>query len=150
MKKISIIVGFVLALTMSVLFGWFVGQNKCIVPQVVTKLSLADFFSPNVRVITPKINQLVTSPLDIQGEARGTWYFEASFPVKLLDSNGNEIALGVANAQGDWMTENFVPFKLSLIFSKPATEIGILVLVKDNPSGLYQNDDQVSFPIRFK
>lgn len=150
MKKISIMVGFVLVLAMSVLFGWFVGQNKCMVPQIVTKLSLADFSSPNVRVITPKINQLITSPLDIQGEARGTWYFEASFPVKLLDNNGNEIALSVASAQGDWMTENFVPFKLNLVFSKPDTETGTLVLIKDNPSGLPQNDAQVSFPIRFK
>jgi hypothetical protein len=150
MKKVLIIVGFMLVLTMSVLFGWFVGQNKCIAPQVVTKKSFADFSSSNVRVVTPKINQLVISPLDIQGEARGTWYFEASFPVKLLDGNGNEIALGVASAQDDWMTGNFVPFKLSLIFSKPATETGILVLIKDNPSGLSQNDDQVSFPIRFK
>jgi hypothetical protein len=150
MKKILFIVGFLLLLVVSILLGWFLGQNKCIAPQSIVNLPLINFSSPNVRVVTPKINQTIISPLEIQGEARGTWYFEASFPVKLLDSNRNEVALGIASAQSDWMTENFVPFKLSLIFSKPATDTGSLVLIKDNPSGLPQNDAQVSFPIRFK
>src|ERR1700746_2179249 len=43
----------------------------------------------------------VTSPLTITGKAKG-WYFEASFPVKLLDGQGNVLASGPAQAQGDW------------------------------------------------
>ncbi len=141
---------FALLLVVSIIFGWWVGQNKCMGPQNIIELPLANFSSPNVRATNPKVNQIVTSPLEIQGEARGTWYFEASFPVKLLDGNGNEIASGIASAQSDWMTENFVPFKLKLVFNKPTTATGTLVLIKDNPSGLPQNDAQVSFPIRFQ
>jgi hypothetical protein len=81
------------------------------------------------------------------GKARGTWYFEASFPVVLIDSSGKVIATGIAQAEGDWMTENFVPFKATIL--APSTFIGpaTLVLRKDNPSGLPEHDASVSFPI---
>src|SRR6185503_7556549 len=56
----------------------------------------------------PTPGSLVKSPLTITGKARGYWYFEASFPARLLDGNGKEIAIKPAQAQGDWMTEEFV------------------------------------------
>lgn len=102
-----------------------------------------------INVSQPTINQTVSSPLVITGEARGKWYFEASFPVKLLDANNQEVARGVAQAQGDWMTENFVPFTVSLTFSQPATASGQLILSKDNPSGLPANDAQLVIPVNF-
>jgi hypothetical protein len=85
----------------------------------------------------------------VSGEARGSWYFEASFPVRLLDGNGQEIARGPAQAQGDWMTTNFVPFTVQLTFSPPTTPVGTLVLEKDNPSGLPQNAMSISIPVDF-
>ena len=83
----------------------------------------------------------------VVGQARGTWYFEASFPVVLIDASGKIIATGIAQAEGDWMTENFVPFKATI--KAPASFIGpaTLVLRKDNPSGLPENDASISFPI---
>ena len=102
-----------------------------------------------IRVWTPIANQAVKSPLLVEGEARGTWYFEASFPVGILDGNGTELGVVPAQAQGDWMTQNFVPFKAELKFAVPATETGTLVLEKDNPSGLPEHDDQIRIPIRF-
>ena len=88
------------------------------------------------------------SPLVVTGEARGFWFFEASFPVKLVDEQGNLIVQGIAQAQDEWMTENFVPFKVTLEFSTFATS-GFLVLEKDNPSGLPENADEIRAPIRF-
>src|SRR4051812_32842409 len=41
-----------------------------------------------IQVNAPKPNDLVKSPLTVTGKARGTWYFEASFPVRLEDANG--------------------------------------------------------------
>jgi hypothetical protein len=103
-----------------------------------------------IKVTNPQPNQVVESPLIIEGEARGTWFFEATFPVKLLDANGNVIAAHFAQAQDDWMTENFVPFKAQIEFEKPATDTGVLILEKDNPSGLPENDAKIEIPVRYK
>jgi len=102
----------------------------------------------DVQVSEPEANTVVTSPLTVKGEARGTWYFEASFPVKLLDSAGNELAAAPAQAQGEWMTTDFVPFEALLSFATTA-ETGSLVLMKDNPSGDPANDMSVVIPVRF-
>jgi len=47
------------------------------------------------------------------------------------------------------MTENFVPFAVSLAFDQPTTATGTLVLQKDNPSGLPENADEITIPVRF-
>lgn len=81
------------------------------------------------------------------GKARGYWFFEASFPIELLDKDGKLLATGIATAQTDWMTTEFVPFKAEI--KAPIDYIGpaTLVLHKDNPSGLPENDASISFPI---
>ena len=102
-----------------------------------------------IKVTTPLPNESVTSPLKIEGQARGTWYFEAFFPVKLLDANGKVLAQAPAQAQGDWMSNEYVPFTVTLTFSKPTTPLGTLVLEKDNPSGLPENADEFRIPVYF-
>lgn len=94
-------------------------------------------------------NKTIESPLFIDGQAIGPWYFEGSFPVFLYDSNGKEVASGIAMAKSDWMTENPVPFEVTLNFIVPETEKGTLIFKKDNPSGLPENDDEVVIPIKF-
>ena len=86
----------------------------------------------------------------VEGEARGTWFFEASFPVRLLDGNGVELAVAPAQAQDDWMTEEFVPFAVRLQFFAPITATGTLVFEKDNPSGLPEHADELRVPVRFE
>lgn len=103
----------------------------------------------NLIRVNIKPGQTISSPLVITGEARGYWFFEASFPVKILDENGNVIAVKPAQAQGEWMTENFVPFKVELNFTAPAFSRGTLVFEKDNPSGLPENADELRIPIDF-
>jgi len=98
-----------------------------------------------------KENQEIISPLEITGKARGAWFFEASFPVILTNWDGLIIAEGYATAQDNWMTENFVNFTAKLEFEKPNTyNNGTLILKKDNPSGLPENDDALEIPITFK
>ncbi|MFH0820153.1 MAG: Gmad2 immunoglobulin-like domain-containing protein [Candidatus Peregrinibacteria bacterium] len=101
-----------------------------------------------IQVETPQAYQQVTSPLVVTGQARGPWYFEASFPVRLLNDQGNELAVTPAQAQGDWMTEDFVPFTATLEFATTA-KTGTLVFQKDNPSGLPEHDDELRMPVRF-
>lgn len=102
-----------------------------------------------ITVSSPRPNKIVKSPLLVKGEARGYWFFEASFPVRLLDDQGQVVTSGIARALSDWMTENFVPFEAELSFSTPENGKGTLVLEKDNPSGLLENSDQLRFPVYF-
>lgn len=94
-------------------------------------------------------NQKIKSPLTVHGEARGGWYFEATFPIRVADSNGNVIGSGPAKANGDWMVEDFVPFSATITFTKPATATGTISFLKDNPSGLPENDDALVVPVQF-
>jgi len=102
-----------------------------------------------IRIDSPRPNQTISSPLIIQGEARGTWFFEGDFPVYLLDDNGKELKIGIARAKSDWMTENFVLFEAKIEFQQPKIKTGVLVFKKDNPSGLLEHDDELRMPVRF-
>jgi len=102
-----------------------------------------------IKSSNPRPNQTILSPLFIKGKARGSWFFEASFPIKLLDIDGKEIALTIAQAKSDWMTEDFVPFEAVLQFVTPDIKEGTLVFKKDNPSGLAEQDDELVIPIKF-
>jgi hypothetical protein len=95
-------------------------------------------------------NQVVMSPLVLSGTAPGPWYFEAVFPIDLLDASGTGLEHSRAQAQSDAMTTAPVAFKASFTFNAPAGATGTLVLHNDNPSGLPENDDEVRIPIRFR
>lgn len=103
-----------------------------------------------LKVTYPTSGALVSSPIIIKGEARGYWFFEASFPVRLLDEDGKELAVGIAQAKNNWMVEDYVPFEVKIEFSNPGSDIGYLVFEKDNPSGLPENADSVSMPVFFQ
>jgi len=100
-----------------------------------------------VIVTTPEPNQTINSPLIVEGEARGNWFFEASFPIELVDNQGKILGQSFVQAQSDWMTENFVPFKGELNYQVTATTTGKLILRNDNPSGLAQNDKKIEMPV---
>jgi hypothetical protein len=89
----------------------------------------------SLRVDTPQPGQTVSSPLVVRGSARGPWYFEATFPVTLLDGHGQRLAQTHATAQGEWMTTDWVPFSATLTFATPTTATGTLVIDNANPSG---------------
>lgn len=105
---------------------------------------------PEVIVDMPAYGAVVTSPLKVTGRARGTWFFEANLPVTLKDSNGKVLAQKGFQAIGEWMTEDFVEFEGTLEFATPTTELGVLLIEKDNPSGLPEHDAAFAVPVRFK
>ena len=103
-----------------------------------------------IRVDYPLPNQVITSPLSIKGQARGSWFFEASFPVVLVDWDGRIIAQGIAQAKSNWMTTEFVPFEATLPYvadQNVYSTKGALILRKDNPSGLPANDNALEIPV---
>lgn len=102
-----------------------------------------------IRISTPRPNATIQSPIKITGEARGNWFFEASFPIKIYDGDGKELGTAIAEAKAEWMTEKFVPFEAMLEFEVPTTVKGTLVLQKDNPSGRPEFDDKLVVPVVF-
>lgn len=106
-------------------------------------------------------NNGISSPLVITGKARGPWYFEASFPILITDWDGRIIATTPAEAvldpndpESTWMTVDFVPFQAVIEFETPAgpgsaVNRGTLILKRDNPSGLPENDAALEIPVVF-
>ncbi|MFA5954028.1 MAG: Gmad2 immunoglobulin-like domain-containing protein [Patescibacteria group bacterium] len=143
---VMLVVGLLLVFLLGVLYEQ--QQQKAVSKN--TALEATSKTANNLIVVTsPVKDAVVASPLVITGSARGPWYFEASFPVRLLGSDGSVLGSGVAQAEGDWMTENFVPFTAILTFIPPQTGTGVLVLQKDNPSGIPGHDDALYIPVRF-
>jgi hypothetical protein len=112
------------------------------VGNAVAKKGLIDLYSPQP-------NHKISAPLKLEGRARGYWYFEGDFPIEVLH-NGQVIGEGIGMAQGEWMTEDFVAFEAELYFNSPGSGTGLLILKRDNPSGLPENDDQLTVPIVFE
>lgn len=103
-----------------------------------------------IRINYPRSGDTISSPLEVVGTARGNWYFEASFPVIVVDWDGKIIGQGIAQAQGDWMTTDFVPFKGTITFEDPTVyNRGAVIFRKDNPSGDPSRDDALEIPVFF-
>jgi Immunoglobulin-like domain of bacterial spore germination len=124
-------------------------------PQISTEYMI-ESLSDLIVVETVRIGDSITSGMKVAGKARGGWYFEASFPVMVVNWEGLIIGQGIATAQGDWMTTEFVPFTTTLTFESPYKpgdpdfmKRGTLILQKDNPSGLPENDAALEIPVTF-
>lgn len=116
-------------------------------PVATSTPSAPEPLSSKVVVTFPKKDQVVQKKFTVIGKAPGNWFFEASAPVLVKDKDGTKIAQTTAQVQGDWMTIELVDFTADINivsgYSGPAT----LVLLKDNPSGLPENDDSVEIAI---
>ncbi len=115
--------------------------------EIPEKITYTNSSADLIAVDLPFPGAVTGKNFTVIGKARGTWFFEASFPVQVYDQNGNQLAQVVAQAQGDWMTENFVPFKAEVVVPSTYTGPATLVLHKDNPSGLPEHEASISFPI---
>jgi subtilisin family serine protease len=118
--------------------------------------AILDEKAGRIVITSPSPDGVIKSPLLITGVARGEWYFEARFPVTLVDWNGLIIADGYATAGGDWNTEDFVPFSATLEFVSPYKEgdpdfmkKGALIFQRNNVSGLPEHDEALEVPVSF-
>lgn len=102
----------------------------------------------NIKVTTPSVSasSSVQQVFSVAGEARGNWYFEASFPITVYAEDGSVLLQTFATADGEWMTIEFVPFNVELNLGD-YTGAATVVLNRDNPSGLPENDASVSFDV---
>ncbi len=106
--------------------------------------------SKNVSIFAPASGASVEQTFDVAGIAPNAWYFEAVFPIQVRDPEDNVIARGQGQAQSDWTTPGPVPFKATITLNAPYHGSATLILMKDNPSGLPENDDSVTLPIVIK
>lgn len=102
-----------------------------------------------IRIYNPKLGQVIHSPVKLEGEAKGMWYFEGDFPVELIDDDSVTIAKAVASADSNWMTEKFVPFSANIEFTTDKKS-GYIVFMRDNASGLPRHDRSFYLPVHFK
>ncbi|MFA6383427.1 MAG: Gmad2 immunoglobulin-like domain-containing protein [Parcubacteria group bacterium] len=105
-------------------------------------------------ISAPAKNSTIFSPIIVSGKARGTWFFEGSFPMEVYEDSGKKIGSGTAQFVSspeapEWMTENFVNFSGTVEFSKPTTETGYILFKKDNSSDLRELDESFKLPVKF-
>ncbi len=103
-----------------------------------------------IKVNYPKPNDVIKNPVSISGEARGTWFFEASFPITILDANRKVLAKVPMQATADWMTVDFVSFEGIVSFIKSTTTTGFIIFENDNPSGEPERSKSIEVPVRFE
>ena len=104
----------------------------------------------HLEVDLPYANDAIASPVAIEGKVTGGgWFFEATFPIKVINASGTVIGRGTAQALSGWMSTGTVPFSASIAFTAPHTATGTIVFSSDNPSGLPQNQKTLIVPVRF-
>lgn len=116
-----------------------------VVPEDVDTVAEKKVRGPSIEV--PAYDAVVANPVEVRGTAPGFWFFEASLPVSIEDSSGTVLVAVPFSAEGEWMTEGDVPFSGSI--SVPGSYKGpaFLVIARDNPSGLPENDASIKIPI---
>jgi len=141
---VVIILAVIIAIMIGVLMFIPAAQSPTTVPVFRPAISP----DGTITVSAPVMNAVVTSPVMVAGSANG-WYFEAVFPVKVLDGDGIVLGSGLAQAHGDWATTSSVTFSAIISFTAPKYATGTIVFQKDNPSGLSENDRSFSVPVYF-
>lgn len=103
-----------------------------------------------VRLSYPMPGSSISHTFTVKGHARGNWFFEASMPVSVYDKDGSVLWQGAAQAKGEWMTTELVPFEVAVTIPPAYFGNAVIVIAKDNPSGLPQNDASVATPVVVK
>ena len=126
-------------------------ENDGVMPAKITSDTESENESNNplIKIYNPKSESFLRSPIEVNGEARGSWFLDGVFDVLVKDENGKIIGEGVARALGDWVTASFVPFEGSITFEKPTTPKGNLIFRKRNILNSDKEEDVYSIEIVF-
>jgi len=159
MKKttISMLIIIALLILIALIFDW--GRRGSEVSNMNTNIFATGTVEQNssstsempISVDNIKDNQTVSNPINIQGKARGSWFFEATFPIQLVDASGNIITTTQARAETDWATTSFVNFSATLEYNNStSTGRALIVLSNDNPSGDPARSQSIFIPVILK
>lgn len=91
-------------------------------------------------ITTPAKDAIITNPVTISGRARGTWFFEGSFPVEIYDEKNKLLASGKARSIPEsenvkWATNGYFDFKGEIRFDRPSINSGYILFRKDDAAG---------------
>ncbi len=100
-----------------------------------------------IRIKTPRPNDRITSPLQLQGSAFPGWFFEGDFPVVLTDEKGRVLAEAPAVMLTKELEGQFTPFASELTFDAPSGTRVKLTFHLDNPSDGEGIQRAVSIPL---
>ena len=100
----------------------------------------------DVLLYFPTEGNTINSPLNIEGETVGSWYWEGTFRIELRSKSGELIGSTFATSKGEWMQEGYVPFTAELVFETDE-KVADLVFIKENPSGMPENKDEYSIEV---
>lgn len=120
-------------------------DGKSFTKDIGNELEYAD----EIIIESPRPNEHIWSAWNVSGRARGSWFFEGSFTAELFDENNQSLGTVILQAQEDWMTAEFVPFRGQLIFSPPNTKKGVLKIHNNNASDLPEHDKEITIPVMF-
>lgn len=98
--------------------------------------------------ITPGME--INSPLSVSGTIPGNWMFEAQTTMELRTAGSEIITSTTIDTQADWQTTEQIPFSGQLTFQSPDAILGYIYIQKSNPSGIPNNQETFSWPIRFE
>lgn len=118
----------------------------------IQMLGTFELFDTNslVKLTSIDSGDSIESGVLLEGEAPGMWMFEGQLEVRVETAGGAVLGTETLSAEGDWMTEDLVPFSGEVEFDVPAgVGEGYVVFVKSNPSGLPENADEVRFRVLF-
>jgi hypothetical protein len=153
-KYIAIVFAVIIVILLAILA--FVNPPKKITVAtgpVPTILNYAISPDGHVEIFNPTLNQEIISPATASGSVSGGgWLFEGTFPIKVVDADGTVLGMGQVRETnpGTWTSMGEVPFSGIISFLAPHSATGTVVFSKDNPSGLPQNNESFSVPVRFK
>ena len=85
-------------------------DGRTFAEEIPEKITYDNSTDDLIKVDLPYPGAVVGKLFKVIGQARGYWFFEASFPVKILDIDGNMLTSSIAQAKDERMTEEFVPF----------------------------------------
>ncbi len=106
--------------------------------------------TPFIKVISPRVVHEVISPLNIKGQARREWFFEASMYVEIRDDAGVLLGSGPVTTRDDWMTNEIVSFEGVIPFDSSVEKSGVLIFTQEDPSGEGKRIVVYKYPVFFK
>ncbi|MEA1929347.1 MAG: GerMN domain-containing protein [Patescibacteria group bacterium] len=103
-------------------------------------------------VSQPLADDVIESPLTVEGQALGSWFFEGQFALTLIDGEGEvlgeTLVLASLGADNEMGPEAMVPFDTIMLFGETEAGTGHLIFEPANPE---RGEDQlfVKLPVRF-